>query len=229
MIFQTPKPPLTDLNATDIVRQAKEERQACHDRLSARIEKKLEGRVSSFLKLHKIDYHIRQAANHGLNEVHIPIQPKFRGAFDLSEPIDELCDAQFNIRVMYNHNAFFKALETHVFKEDHIDGHIVFARDDDHQAGKAREIFITWEALMPSPLTLDFLWDANYTVSEFVENETIGAMIERLDLRPRDGTPLVVRNGRRRVGPNSQVSTYYGKTLTLRPEGIENNPQGIDL
>ncbi len=229
MIFQSPKPPLTDLNATDIVRQAKEERQACHDRLSARIEKKLEGRVSSFLKLHKIDYHIRQAANHGLNEVRIPIQPKFRGAFDLSEPIEELCDAQFNIRVMYNHNAFFRALETHVFKEDHIDGHIVFARDDDHQAGKAREIFITWEALMPSPLTLDFLWDANYTVSEFVENETIGAMIERLDLRPRDGTPLVVRNGRRRVGPNSQVSTYYGKTLTLRPEGIENNPQGIDL
>lgn len=229
MIFQTPKPPLTDLNATDIVRQAKEERQACHDRLSARIEKKLEGRVASFLKLHKIDYHIRQAANHGLNEVRIPIQPKFRGAFDLSEPIEELCDAQFNIRVMYNHNAFFKALETHVFKEDHIEGHIVFARDDDHQAGKAREIFITWEALMPSPLTLDFLWDANYTVSEFVENETIGAMIERLDLRPRDGTPLVVRNGRRRVGPNSQVSTYYGKTLTLRPEGIENNPQGIDL
>ena len=229
MIFQTPKPPLTDLNATDIVRQAKEERQACHDRLSARIEKKLEGRVASFLKLHKIDYHIRQAANHGLNEVRIPIQPKFGGAFDLSEPIEELCDAQFNIRVMYNHNAFFKALETHVFKEDHIEGHIVFARDDDHQAGKAREIFITWEALMPSPLTLDFLWDANYTVSEFVENETIGAMIERLDLRPRDGTPLVVRNGRRRVGPNSQVSTYYGKTLTLRPEGIENNPQGIDL
>ena len=229
MIFQSPKPPLTDLNATDIVRQAKEERQACNDRLSARIEKKLEGRVASFLKLHKIDYHIRQAANHGLNEVRIPIQPKFRGAFDLSEPIDELCDAQFNIRVMYNHNAFFRALETHVFKEDHIDGHIVFARDDDHQAGKAREIFITWEALMPSPLTLDFLWDANYTVSEFVENETIGAMIERLDLRPRDGTPLVVRNGRRRVGPNSQVSTYYGKTLTLRPEGIENNPQGIDL
>lgn len=229
MIFQSPKPPLTDLNATDIVRQAKEERQACHDRLSARIEKKLEGRVSSFLKLHKIDYHIRQAANHGLNEVRIPIQPKFRGAFDLSEPIEELCDAQFNIRVMYNHNAFFRALETHVFKEDHIDGHIVFARDDDHQAGKAREIFITWEALMPSPLTLDFLWDANYTVSEFVENETIGAMIERLDLRPRDGTPLVVRNGRRRVGPNSQVSTYFGKTLTLRPEGIENNPQGIDL
>ena len=82
---------------------------------------------------------------------------------------------------------------------------------------------------MPSPLTLDFLWDANYTVSEFVENETIGAMIERLDLRPRDGTPLVVRNGRRRVGPNSQVSAYFGKTLTLRPEGIENNPQGIDL
>ena len=39
MIFQSPKPPLTDLNATDIVRQAKEERQACHDRLSARIEK----------------------------------------------------------------------------------------------------------------------------------------------------------------------------------------------
>ena len=229
MIFQSPKPPLTDLNATDIVRQAKEERQACHDRLSARIEKKLEWRVSSFLKLHKIDYHIRQAANHGLNEVRIPIQPKFRGAFDLSEPIEELCDAQFNIRVMYNHNAFFRALETHVFKEDHIDGHIVFARDDDHQAGKAREIFITWEALMPSPLTLDFLWDANYTVSEFVENETIGAMIERLDLRPRDGTPLVVRNGRRRVGPNSQVSTYFGKTLTLRPEGIENNPQGIDL
>ena len=229
MIFQSPKPPLTDLNATDIVRQAKEERQACHDRLSARIEKKLEGRVASFLKLHKIDYHIRQAANHGLNEVRIPIQPKFRGAFDLSEPIEELCDAQFNIRVMYNHNAFFRALETHVFKEDHIDGHIVFAKDDDHQAGKAREIFITWEALMPSPLTLDFLWDANYTVSEFVENETIGAMIERLDLRPRDGTPLVVRNGRRRVGPNSQVSTYYGKTLTLRPEGIENNPQGIDL
>ena len=229
MIFQSPKPPLTDLNATDIVRQAKEERQACHDRLSARIEKKLEGRVASFLKLHKIDCHIRQAANHGLNEVRIPIQPKFRGAFDLSEPIEELCDAQFNIRVMYNHNAFFRALETHVFKEDHIDGHIVFARDDDHQAGKAREIFITWEALMPSPLTLDFLWDANYTVSEFVENETIGAMIERLDLRPRDGTPLVVRNGRRRVGPNSQVSTYYGKTLTLRPEGIENNPQGIDL
>ena len=229
MIFQSPKPPLTDLNATDIVRQAKEERQACHDRLSARIEKKLEGRVSSFLKLHKIDYHIRQAANHGLNEVRIPIQPKFRGAFDLSEPIDELCDAQFNIRVMYNHNAFFRALETHVFKEDHIDGHIVFAKDDDHQAGKAREIFITWGALMPSPLTLDFLWDANYTVSEFVENETIGAMIERLDLRPRDGTPLVVRNGRRRVGPNSQVSTYFGKTLTLRPEGIENNPQGIDL
>ena len=229
MIFQSPKPPLTDLNATDIVRQAKEERQACHDRLSARIEKKLEGRVSSFLKLHKIDYHIRQAANHGLNEVRIPIQPKFRGAFDLSEPIDELCDAQFNIRVMYNHNAFFRALETHVFKEDHIDGHIVFAKDDDHQAGKAREIFITWEALIPSPLTLDFLWDANYTVSEFVENETIGAMIERLDLRPRDGTPLVVRNGRRRVGPNSQVSTYYGKTLTLRPEGIENNPRGIDL
>ena len=229
MIFQSPKPPLTDLNATDIVRQAKEERQACNDRLSARIEKKLEGRVASFLKLHKIDYHIRQAANHGLNEVRIPIQPKFRGAFDLSEPIEELCDAQFNIRVMYNHNAFFRALETHVFKEDHIDGHIVFARDDDHQAGKAREIFITWEALMPSPLTLDFLWDANYTVSEFVENETIGAMIERLDLRPRDGTPLVVRNGRRRVGPNSQVSTYFGKTLTLRPEGIENNPQGIDL
>ena len=229
MIFQSPKPPLTDLNATDIVRQAKEERQACHDRLSARIEKKLEGRVSSFLKLHKIDYHIRQAANHGLNEVRISIQPKFRGAFDLSEPIEELCDAQFNIRVMYNHNAFFRALETHVFKEDHIDGHIVFARDDDHQAGKAREIFITWEALIPSPLTLDFLWDANYTVSEFVENETIGAMIERLDLRPRDGTPLVVRNGRRRVGPNSQVSTYYGKTLTLRPEGVENNPQGIDL
>ena len=229
MIFQSPKPPLTDLNATDIVRQAKEERQACNDRLSARIEKKLEGRVASFLKLHKIDYHIRQAANHGLNEVRIPIQPKFRGAFDLSEPIDELCDAQFNIRVMYNHNAFFRALETHVFKEDHIDGHIVFAKDDDHQAGKAREIFITWGALMPSPLTLDFLWDANYTVSEFVENETIGAMIERLDLRPRDGTPLVVRNGRRRVGPNSQVSTYFGKTLTLRPEGIENNPQGIDL
>ena len=229
MIFQSPKPPLTDLNATDIVRQAKEERQACNDRLSARIEKKLEGRVASFLKLHKIDYHIRQAANHGLNEVRIPIQPKFRGAFDLSEPIDELCDAQFNIRVMYNHNAFFRALETHVFKEDHIDGHIVFAKDDDHQAGTAREIFITWGALMPSPLTLDFLWDANYTVSEFVENETIGAMIERLDLRPRDGTPLVVRNGRRCVGPNSQVSTYFGKTLTLRPEGIENNPQGIDL
>ena len=135
MIFQSPKPPLTDLNATDIVRQAKEERQACHDRLSARIEKKLEGRVSSFLKLHKIDYHIRQAANHGLNEVRIPIQPKFRGAFDLSEPIDELCDAQFNIRVMYNHTAFFRALETHVFKEDHIDGHIVFCEDDDHQAG----------------------------------------------------------------------------------------------
>jgi len=229
MIFQSPNPPLTDLNATDIVRQAKEERQACHDRLSARIEKKLEGRIASFLKLHKIEYHIRQAANHGLNEVRIPIQPKFRGAFDLSEPIDELCDAHFNIRVMYNHNAFFKALETHVFREDNIEGHIVFARDDDHQAGKAREIFITWEALMPSPLTLDFLWDANYTVSEFVENETIGGMIERLDLKPRDGTPLVVRNGRRRVGPNSQVSTYYGKTLTLRPEGIDNNPQGIDL
>ena len=229
MIFQSPKPPLTDLKASDIVRQAKEERQACHDRLSARIERKLEGRVASFLKLHKIDHHIRQAANHGLNEVRIPIQPKFRGAFDLSEPIEELCDAQFNIRVMYNHNAFFKALETHVFKEDNINGHIVFARDDDHQAGKAREMYITWEALMPSPLTLDFLWDANYTVSEFVENETIGAMIERLDLKPRDGTPLVVRTGRRRVGPNSHVSTYYGKTLTLRPEGIENNPQGIDL
>ena len=208
--FSITQTPLTDLNATDIVRQAKEERQACHDRLSARIEKKLEGRVSSFLKLHKIDYHIRQA-NHGLNEVRIPIQPKFRGAFDLSEPIDELCDAQFNIRVMYNHNAFFRALETHVFKEDHIDGHIVFAKDDDHQAGKAREIFITWGALMPSPLTLDFLWGANYTVSEFVENETIGAMIERLDLRPRDGTPLVVRNGRRRVGPNSQVSPISEK------------------
>lgn len=229
MIFQSSKPPLTDLNAIDIVRQAKEDRQACHDHLSARIEKKLESRVVSFLKLHKIDHHIRQAANRGLNEVRIPIQPKFRGAVDLSEPIDELCDAHFSIRVMYNHNAFFKALEAHVFNEDNIEGHIVFGRGDDHQAGKAREIFITWEALMPSPLPLDFLWDANYTVSEFVENETIGAMIDRLDLRPRDGTPLVVRNGRRRVGPNSRVSTHHGKTLTLRPDGIENNPQGIDL
>ena len=79
--------PLTDLNATDIVRQAKEERQACNDRLSARIEKKLEGRVASFLKLHKIDYHIRQAANHGLNEVRIPIQPKFRGALTSPNPL----------------------------------------------------------------------------------------------------------------------------------------------
>ena len=229
MIFQTPKTPLTDLNVNDVVGQAKEERQACHERLSARIEKKLEGRIASFLKLHKIGHHIRQAANYGLNEVRIPIQPKFRGVIDLSEPIDELCDAHYNIRVMYNHNAFFKALEAHVFKEDNIDGHVVFARDDDRQAGMAREIFITWKALMPSPLTLDFLWDTNYTVSEFVENETIGAMIERLHLKPRDGTALVVRNGRRRVGPNSQVSTYYGKTLTIRPEGIENNPQGIDL
>lgn len=229
MIFQTSKTPLTDLNVNDLVRQAKEERQACHDRLSARIEKKLEGRVASFLKLHKIEHHIRQAANHGQNEVRITIQPNFRGAGDLSEPIHELCDAQYNIRVMYNHNAFFKALEAHVFKEDNIDGHVVFARNGDHQAGMAREIFITWGALMPSPMILDFLWDANYTVSQFVENETIGAMIERLNLKPRDGTPLVVRNGRRRVGPNSQVSTYYGKTLTLRPEGIENNPQGVDL
>lgn len=229
MIFQTPKPTLTDLNAGDIVRQAKEERQACHDRLSARIERKLEGRVASFLKLHKIDHHIRQAANHGLNEVRIPIQPKFRGSFDLSEPIDELYDAHFNIRVMYNHNAFFNALEAHMFKEENIDGHIVFARDDDRHAGKAREIFITWEALIPSPLTLNLLWEPNYSMSEFVENETIGAMIERLNLKPRDGTPLVVRNGRRRVGPNSQVSTYYGKTLTIRPEGLENNPQGVDL
>ena len=229
MIFQTPKNPLTDLNVNDVVGQAKEERRACHERLSARIGKKLEGRIASFLKLHKIGHHIRQAANYGLNEVRIPIQPKFRGVIDLSEPIDELCDTHYNIRVMYNHNAFFKALEAHVFKEDNIDGHVVFARDDDHQAGMAREIFITWKALMPSPLTLDFLWDANYTVSEFVENETIGGMIERLHLKPRDGTALVVRNGRRRVGPNSQVSTYYGKTLTIRPEGIENNPQGIDL
>ena len=116
-----------------------------------------------------------------------------------------------------------------MFKEENIDGHIVFARDDDRHAGKAREIFITWEALMPSPLTLNLLWEPNYTVSEFVENETIGAMIERLNLKPRDGTPLVVRNGRRRVGPNSLVSTYYGKKLTIRLEGLENNPQGVDL
>ena len=37
MIFQTTKIPLTDLNAVDIVQQAKEERQACKVKLSARI------------------------------------------------------------------------------------------------------------------------------------------------------------------------------------------------
>lgn len=229
MIFQTPQTPLVDVNINEIVQQVIEERQACFDRLSVRLEKKLEARVASFLKLHKLAYHIRQAANHGLNEVRIPIQPKFRGTDDLSEPIEELCDTHFNIRVMYNHNAFFKALEDHVFKEDNIDGNVVFARNEANHQGIATELFISWKPLVPSPLTLDFLWDANYTVSHFVENETIGAMIERLNLKPRDGTPLVVRHGRRRVGPNSQVSTYHGETLTLRPEGIENNLQGIDL
>ena len=102
MIFQTPKIPLTDLKVTDIVQQAKEERLACQERLSTRIKKKLDGRVASFLKLHKIDHHLRQAANHGLNEVRIPIQQKFMGANDLSEPIEELYDGHFDVRVMYN-------------------------------------------------------------------------------------------------------------------------------
>jgi len=229
MIFQTTKPPLVDLNLSEIVRQAQEERQACHDRLSARIRKKLEGRVALFLKHHKIDSHVRQAANHGLNEVRIPIQPKFSGVDDLSEPIEECYDADFDVRVMYNHNAFFEALEAHVFKEDNIEGRIVFGGGEGGRHGLATELLITWQALMPSPLTLDLLWDSNWVISEFVENETIGAMIERLHLKPRDGTPLVVRDGRRRVGLNSQVSTYYGSTLSVRPEGIENNAEGIDL
>ena len=229
MIFQTPKIPLTDLKVTDIVQQAKEERLACQERLSTRIKKKLDGRVASFLKLHKIDHHLREAANHGLNEVRIPIQQKFMGANDLSEPIEELYDGHFDVRVMYNHNAFFEALEAHVFKEDNIEGRVVFGDDENHRSGLATELFISWQALTPSPLTLDVLWDANWVITEFVDNETIGSLIERLNLRPRDGTPLVVRCGRRRIGFNTQVSAHHGQTLSIRPEGIEGNPQGIDI
>lgn len=229
MMFQAPKQTIGELNLTSIVQQANEERQACYDRLAARLERKLESRIAAFLKQHKIDNHIRRAANHGLNEVRIPILPKYNGARDLTEPIEELYDPHYDVRVMYNHNAFFNGLEAHVFKEDNIEGRVVFSEDREHDGGKAVELFISWASLLPSPLTLDLLWDANYTVSQFVENETVGELIDRLHLRPRDGTPLQVRNGRRRVGPNSLVSAYHGKTLIVRPEGIENALEGVDL
>ncbi len=229
MIFQTTKIPLTDLNAVDIVQQAKEERQACKVKLSARIKKKLEGRVASFVKVHKLEHQIQEAANQGLNHVRIPIQQKFGGGADLSEPIEEMYDGQYDVRVMYNHNAFFAALEAHVFSEENIEGHFEFSSNDATGIVKATALIITWEALMPSPVTLDLLWDANHRVSDFVEGETLGDMIERLNLKPRDGTPLVARCGRRRVGHNSLVATYCGKTLVLRPEGMEPRPDGVDL
>ena len=169
MIFQTPKIPLTDLKVTDIVQQAKEERLACQERLSTRIKKKLDGRVASFLKLHKIDHHLREAANHGLNEVRIPIQQKFMGANDLSEPIEELYDGHFDVRVMYNHNAFFEALEAHVFKEDNIEGRVVFGDDENHRSGLATELFISWQALTPSPRSAAiFFKPASVAVSKAV-------------------------------------------------------------
>jgi hypothetical protein len=66
-------------------------------------------------------------------------------------------------------------------------------------------------------------------IDDVNEDETFEELFARMGYLPRDGTRLVLKKGRRRVSQQQEVSSFYGTTLTVRPEHYNEMEEAFDL
>lgn len=226
VLFPKVHVPISSL--VDIIKQEQKRREDCRKRLEEKAEFMLKKRLEKIIRVHKFEKAVRKSAKQGKNTVEIPLKKGYRFSCDMSSPYIELRDKKFNIHVSISHNQFLEALEQSLYEEKQIDGNIFVENEEESPISIVSSILIEWEDLQPLPLTLDFLWDPDFKISDVDENESFSDLFKRKGFVPRDGTRLILTSGRQRIRMNQKVKPFFGKTLIVRPENYD-EAEAVDI
>ena len=226
VLFPKVHVPISSL--VDIIKQEQKRREDCRKRLEEKAEFMLKKRLEKIIRVHKFEKAVRKSAKQGKNTVEIPLKKGYRFSCDTSSPYIELRDKKFDIHVSISHNQFLEALEQSLYEEKQIDGNIFVENGEESPISIVSSILIEWEDLQPLPLTLDFLWDPDFKISDVDENESFSDLFKRKGFVPRDGTRLVLTSGRQRIRMNQKVKPFFGKTLIVRPENYD-EVEAVDI
>ena len=226
VLFPKVHVPISSL--VDIIKQEQKRREDCRKRLEERAEFMLKKRLEKIIRVHKFEKAVRKSAKQGKNTVEIPLKKGYRFSCDMSSSCIELRDKRFDIHVSISHNQFLEALEQSLYEEKQIQGKIFVENQEESPISIVSSILIEWEDLQPLPVTLDFLWDSGFKISDVDEKESFSDLFKRKGFVPRDGTRLVITIGRQRIRMNQKVKPFFGKTLIVRPENYDES-EVVDL
>jgi len=216
-----PKVDVSVSSFVEIIKKEQKRREDCRKRLEEKAEFMLKKRLEKTIRAHKFEKAVRKSAKQGKNAVEIPLKKGYRFSCDMSSPYIELSDKKFDIHVSISHNQFLEALEQSLYEEKQIEGKIFVENEGDSRISLVSSILIEWEDLQPLPVTLDFLWDSGFKISDVDEKESFSDLFKRKGFVPRDGTRLIITSGRQRIRMNQKVKPFFGKTLIVRPENYD--------
>ncbi|WP_338172722.1 hypothetical protein [Candidatus Poseidonia alphae] len=213
----------------DIIEREREKREQSRLKLQSIAQNKLKNKISKLMKTHRFDKEIKKAAKAGKNSIDVKFRKKYVLNCDLSEPFIEISNKKRELSVSITFNQYIKSIEDHLFEEENIQGEVLIERDDDSHLTSISGVHIEWSSLTPLPLTLDFIWNPSVLIDEVTEDETFTELFARMGYLPRDGTRLVLKKGRRRVSQQQKVSSFFGTTLTVRPEHYNGMEEAFEL
>ena len=213
----------------DIIEKEQERREQCRLKLQGTAQSKLKNKISMLMKTHRFDRKIKTAAKAGKNSIDVKFRKKYILNCDLSEPFIEVSHKKRELSVSITFNQYIKGIEDHLFEEENIQGEVILEKIDDSSLTCISGVHIEWGSLTPLPLTLDFIWNSSVLIDDVEEDETFEELFERVGYLPRDGTRLVLKKGRRRVSQQQKVSSFFGITLTVRPEDYNEGEDAYDL
>ena len=213
----------------DIIEREREKREQSRLKLQSIAQSKLKNKISKLMKTHRFDKEIKKAAEAGKNSIDVKFRKKYVLICDLSEPFIEISRKKRELSVSITFNQYIKTIEDHLFEEENIQGEVIIERDDNSHLTSISGVHIEWSNLIPLPLTLDFIWDPSVLIDEVSEDETFEELFARMGYLPRDGTRLVLKKGRRRVSQQQKVSSFFGTTLTVRPEYYNEMEEAFEL
>lgn len=213
----------------DIIKREREKREQSRLKLQSIAQRELKNKISKLMKTHRFDKKIKNAAKAGKNSIDVKFRKRYILNCDLSEPFIEISQKKRELSVSITFNQYIKSIEDHLFEEENIKGEVLIEKDEDSHLACISGVHIEWVNLTPPPLTLDFIWNPLVLIDDVIEDETFEELFARAGYLPRDGTRLVLRKGRRRVSQQQKVSSFFGTTLTVRPEHYNEREEAFDL
>jgi len=215
------------LDLKSVVIASREKRSALRESYAADVQKKLEGKIASFIQRHKIESLVQTAALQGKNSVTIPVRSSFKKWHHPTDYIAEKKSTEKNLSIGLNFNQYVGQIKKWLDDEGDVECHIHF--EEDSKSGKIRmnQLEMSWKSLVPLTLIINFQYGGFQEVDNFIENETFGQLLIRLGLNPRDGTKVSIKDGGKNLN-RIKVSRYHGKSVTLVPE-LPENGDSFDL